>query len=49
MQVRAKQLNGGYTAWLDEHPKSLRELPGLPHLMLQSLARALIDWRALFR
>jgi hypothetical protein len=42
VQVRAKQLNEGFIAWLEEHSKSKREFPGLPYLMLHSLAHALI-------
>jgi len=41
-QGRAKQLNEGFIAWQEEHPKSKREFPGLPYLMLHSLAHALI-------
>jgi hypothetical protein len=42
VQARAKQLNEGFMAWHSEHPKSNREFPGLPYLMLHSLAHALI-------
>ncbi len=49
VQVRAKQLNEGFIAWLEEHSKSNRELPGLPYLMLHALACALVDRRPYFR
>lgn len=41
-QVRAKQLHEGFVAWQEEHAKSKRLFPGIPYVMLHSLAHALI-------
>lgn len=42
VQARGRQLEGGFQRWIDEHPGTGREFPGLPFIMLHTFSHMLI-------
>jgi len=42
VQARGRQLDAGFESWKQEHQATHREFPGLPYIMLHSLAHLLI-------
>lgn len=42
VQQRGRQLAAGFACWQQEHPGTARQFPGVPYIMLHSLAHLLI-------